>query len=77
MDMNFSPELSLDSPIYFGIEEELMEQQVDDCIDYLRDNYDDEISSDEMSDVLDEFDISYMDLPAYLVKRLDDAIEVY
>ena len=76
MEMNFFPELSLDSPIYFGIEEEIMEAQVEDAIEYIENNYEQPIPSDLMSEVLEKFDIAYFDLPAYLVNRLDD-IEVY
>lgn len=74
--MNFSAELSLDSPVYFGIQEELMESQVEDAIEYIEKHYTQPISSDTMSDILDEFDIAYFDLPAYLINRLDE-IEVY
>ena len=67
MDMNFTPELSLDSPVYFGIEEEIIESQVNDAIDYIHEWYE---------EVLEKFDVDYVDLPRYLINRLDE-IEVY
>ncbi|HAU87276.1 MAG TPA: hypothetical protein DCW90_17855 [Lachnospiraceae bacterium] len=76
MDMNFTPELSLESPIYAGIEEEIIESQVDDAIEYIHNNYEEPISSNIMSEVLEKFDIEYFDLPRYLINRLDE-IDVY
>lgn len=76
MDFDFSAELSLESPIYCGIEEEIMDAQVNDAIEYIEDNYNQPISSEIMEEVLEQFDITYFDLPAYLVRRLD-TIDVY
>lgn len=76
MDMNFTPELSLDSPVYFGIEEEIIESQVNDAIDYIHERYEEPISTEELGEVLEKFDVDYIDLPRYLINRLDE-IEVY
>lgn len=76
MDMNFTPELSLDSPVYLGIEEEIIESQVDDAIDYIHEWYEEPISTEELGEVLEKFDVDYVDLPRYLINRLDE-IEVY
>ena len=76
MDLNFTPELSLDSPVYFGIEEEIIESQVNDAIDYIHEWYEEPISTEEMGEVLEKFDVDCVDLPRYLINRLDE-IEVY
>lgn len=76
MDMNFTPELSLDSPVYFGIEEEIIESQVNDAIDDIHEWYEEPISTEELGEVLEKFDVDYVDLPRYLINRLDE-IEVY
>lgn len=62
--------------MYVGMQEEIMEQVVNDAIDYIRDNYGDELSVADMYSVLEKFDIEYTLLPHWLAVKFDQ-FEVY
>lgn len=60
--------------MYVGMQEELMEQVVNDAIDYLRKKYGvaGSLTKDEMEEVFEKFDIEYPLLPHWLAVKFDE-----
>lgn len=65
------------NPLYIGLEEELMEEQVLDAVDYIRSHYPDgHLRVEDMDAVIAAFDIDYPQLPKWLQDKFDE-FDVY
>lgn len=69
-DFNFDP-LCVGDTSTLGLAEELLEQQVDDAIDFLYREYDGSPTADDITDVINRFDIDYFSLPGWLADKFD------
>lgn len=71
-DMNFEP----GNMLFVGLQEELIEETVNDAVDYIRREYGHSLPFAAMDTVIHEFDIDYNLLPQYLKDKLDE-FDVY
>lgn len=69
-DFNFGP-LCVGDTSTLGLAEELLEQQVDDAIDFLYREYDGSPTADDITDAINQFDIDYSSLPRWLADKFD------
>ena len=69
-DFNFDP-LCVGDTSTLGLAEELLEQQVNDAIDFLYREYDGSPTADDITDVINQFDIDYYSLPGWLADKFD------
>lgn len=58
--------------MYLGISEELVEAEVNDAVEYIRRNYGEHLTVQEMEQVFDDFDIDYPTLPHWLAVKFDE-----
>lgn len=69
---NFEP----GNMLFVGMREELIEETVNDAIEYIRRNYGKSLPVSAMDAVIHEFDIDYNELPHYLAAKFDE-FDVY
>ena len=69
-DFNFDP-LCVGDTSTLGLAEELLEQQVDDAIDFLYREYDGSPTVEDIDDAISQFDIDYNSLPGWLADKFD------
>lgn len=69
-DFNFDP-LCVGDTSTLGLAEELLEQQVDDAIDFLYREYDGSPTVEDIDDAISQFDIDYSSLPGWLADKFD------
>ena len=69
-DFNFDP-LCVGDTSTLGLAEELLEQQVDDAIDFLYREYNGSPTAEDITDAINQFDIDYCSLPEWLADKFD------
>lgn len=69
-DFNFDP-LCVGDTSTLGLEEELLEQQVDDAIDFLYREYNGSPTVEDIDNTINQFDIDYLSLPGWLADKFD------
>ena len=76
-DWNLDPLVPGDMMTLGLIEETMLEQKVNDMIDFIRANYGYFISSSIIDDQLAARDIDYVGLPRYLKDKIDNSFECH